>query len=123
MAKAPRPGVGARMDEARGAEQLLVLRIGEERWTLGWQNLPMGERMLVRKWTGLPYSAFYQGSETIDADSLALLWCLARRAQGEASLVFNDALVVEWNDRLEAADGDFDASIEMPDDEADDPEA
>ena len=123
MAKAPRPGVGKRAEEAAGAEQLLVLRIGDDKWTLAWQNIPLGERMLVRKWTGIPYSAFYQGTETIDADSLALLWCLARRASGESGLTFDDALVAAWNARLDEAAGDFDVSVESPDDEADDPEA
>lgn len=111
---------------APAADQILVLRLGDETWRLAWRNLPLGERMLVRKWTGLPYSHFVAGQETIDQDSLALVWCLARRAAGEKALVFTDELVTEWETRLEAAGPDgFDAVIETPDELAgdDDPEA
>jgi len=122
MAKAPRPGVGSRKDVTARAQQILVVRVGGEEWRFAWLNLPLSERMLVRKWTGLPYANFI-GGEAIDQDSLALLWCLARRAAGEKDLVFNDALSTTWDALIEAAAGDFDMTVEDPDDtEAEDPE-
>ena len=120
MAKAPRPGAGARAEVAHFAEQILILRVGEQEWRLAWRNVPMGERMLVRKWTGLPYSTFTSGQETIDQDSLALLWCLARRAEGEKTLIFSDDVVAEWEALL--VTGELDISVEEPDETADDPE-
>lgn len=121
---APRPGVGARNEAAAAAQQILVITIGDDEWRLAWTNLPLGERMLVRKWTGLPYSTFTGNGEQIDQDSLALLWCLARRAGGEKTLVFDDALVGAWEARLADAKGAVDLTVEDPNaSEADDPEA
>ena len=114
--KAPRPGVGARAAAAGEAKEILVIVIGDEEFPLAWRNLPMSERMLVRKWTGLPYSEFTASSSTIDADSIALLWCLSRRAAGEKTLVFNDALVAEYHQALEAVEGNIDLRVDTPDD-------
>lgn len=122
--KAPMPGVSTREEAAEHDRQILCLRIGDDTWRLAWRNLPLSERMLVRKWTGLPYQTFLATGETIDADSLALLWCLARRAEGETSLQFNDALVDAYEARLVAAGGDIDVVVEDPDTNgSDDPEA
>lgn len=115
--KAPRPGVTSRQEAAAAAMQILVICIGGDEWRLAWRNVPFAERMLVRKWTGLPLSAFTgsAGQDTIDQDSLALLWCLARRAEGEKSLVFNETLVEAWEQRLAEADGNLDVKVEFPD--------
>ena len=118
------PGVAKRATDTELNQQILVLRIGDDSWRLSWRNLPLSERMLVRKWTGLPYQTFLATGETIDADSLALLWCLARRAEGETSLVFDDALVAAYEARLVDANGDLDVSVEDANDSgSDDPEA
>jgi len=122
MAKAPRPGVGARAEAAVAAQQILVIRIGETTWKLAWRNVPMGERMLVRKWTGIAYASFTSNGEQIDEDSLALLWCLARRAAGETSLIFDDSVVEDYRQRVIDAEGDMEISVDSPDEEADDPE-
>lgn len=128
--KAPRPGVGARAVAAGEAKEILVIVLGGDEWRLAWRNLPMSERMLVRKWTGLPYSEFTSSSSTIDADSIALLWCLARRAAGEKTLMFDDSLVDEYRQILEASDGNIDLRVDTPDDledlddaQVDDPES
>lgn len=121
--RAPRPGVSARADASARAQQILVFGMDGDEYRLAWRNVPFGERMLVRKWTGLPYSSFTSEGETIDQDSLALLWCLARRAAGETTLVFNEAFAQEWEAALMALSGELTMRVEFPDDEDNDPEA
>ena len=84
-------------------------------------NLPMRERIICRKATGLPLTAFWASEEQIDLDSIVVLWWMARRMNGEATLTFDQA-IADWPDDL-----DIETELEIyegePDDEADDPEA
>lgn len=103
MAKAPRPGVGQRNEDQREAQKVMRLTIHRELFTTGKKsrpipethelapgNLPMRERTICRKATGLPFSSFWT-ENAIDIDSLLVLWWMARRANGEASLTLAQA--------------------------------
>lgn len=101
MASAPRPGVGARKEATRAAQNVLVIPYDGSELRLAWQNLPIGERVICRKATGLPFETFTQSFEDTQAsvvgeDSLCVAWWLARRASGEFALTFTKACE-EWD--------------------------
>lgn len=126
MASAPAPGVGKRAANAVASQFLLSIRIqGGETYRLAYNIIPVKERMLVRKETGLPLEAFVGeiaagGANKIGMDTLVLFWWLARRAAGETDLRFNDA-ADEWPDDL--GPDDLEVEVEEPDPENNDPEA
>jgi len=106
MAKAPRPGVGKRKEEVKTAKRMLKLRIrDEERVLASPDNLPMRERLIVRKATGLPVEAFL-GEVEFGLDSLQVLWWLAGRAAGDPFLTFKK-VVEEWPEDLGEDDVDL----------------
>lgn len=131
MATAPRPGVSKRAEELAESQQLITIEIRrdlthqgrpiERVHRIGIANLPMRERIICRKATGLPLTAFWASEEQIDLDSIVVLWWMARRMNGEATLTFDQA-IADWPDDL-----DIETELEIyegePDDEADDPEA
>lgn len=84
MAKAPRPGIGKRTEEASNAKVVHKLRIGDETRTIALMNVPIKERLLVRKVTGFPLESFVGGEFGID--SLMVIWWLAGRAAGDPFL-------------------------------------
>lgn len=101
MAKAPKPGVGRQLGEQREAQKVLTItirrevvtakgRVVPETHTLAPALLPSRERMICRKATGLPWSAFWE-ENAIDEDSLRVLWWLARRMNGEVTLTWERA--------------------------------
>lgn len=121
MATAPKPGVGKRKAQTEAAKAMLVFTYAGEELSLAWQNLPMGERLACRKATGLAFERFTQQltdneASVIGEDSLCVMWWLARRAHGEAQLLFGVA-VTEW-DVTKIAD----VRSETPDPKGDDPE-
>lgn len=127
MAKAPRPGVSKRNEEAAEAQQILVMRFGDDEYRLAWRNLPFAEQMLCRQWTGVPWDSF---TRLFGADALVLYWFFARRMAGEKTLVFHsDETVAEFDRMLAACGGQYDLEIVIPgleellSDEDADPEA
>lgn len=129
MAKAPRPGVSARKEQQDAESQVMTITITrpifhgarqvEQSHTIAPGNVPMRERIICRKATGLPLAAFWV-EDRIDVDSLMVLWWLARRLNGEATLTFDQA-AEQWPTDLDA--DEIDVTVAEPDPEADDPEA
>jgi len=129
MAKAPRPGVSTRNDQQEADQTVMTITLRRpifmgdrqvaESHTIAPGNVPMRERIICRKATGLPLAAFWS-EDRIDVDSLMVLWWLARRLNGEATLTFDQA-AEQWPGDL-AAD-EIDVAMGEPDPEADDPEA
>ena len=79
MAKAPRPGVGARNDAADAASKVMELTIRGETVRLGVGTVTIDDRALVRKHMhGLPVESFLDG-ETFGLDSLFIIWWLSKR--------------------------------------------
>ena len=122
MAKAPRPGVGARAEQADAAKSVLVIKFLDRTERLAINNLPLSERLIVRKATGLPYEAFLGeieegGADKMGLDSFIVLWWLARRAGGEWQLTFKK-VSEEWPDDFDP--DDIDVTVETPDDTPDD---
>lgn len=118
MAEAPTPGVSRRREQREAAQQIMVLTIKGEEFRLAVGNLPMNEKLVLRRATGLPIEAFVGNRYSIGEDSVIVLWWLARRAGGEATLSFGDA-VAQWPVGLTGEDFE----IEVEDPEGDDPEA
>lgn len=105
MAKAPRPGVGKRIEEVKNAKVVHRLRIGDETRTIALANVPLKERLVVRKATGLPLEAFLTG-DTFGIDSLMIVWWLAGRAAGDAFLTL-ERVQDEWPTELGEDDIEF----------------
>lgn len=115
MATAPVPGA-ARRAEADAK----VIRITNSGRTLEVQPaaLSLTERFAIRHATGMPFEAFFAGGESsIGEDSIAVLWWVARRANGEPDLAFS-VFVKDWVFEPEG----FDIEVEADDPEDDHPE-
>lgn len=98
MAKAPIPGVSARAAASDAAKRTMTITLeGQPPVVVTPGNVPFGERLAVRKATGIPYEAFLGGEDKIGLDSVQVLWWLGRRASGEPGLTF-DAALAEWPD-------------------------
>lgn len=124
MAQAPRPGVSARKEAEKSAQKVMTItlhrevvtakgRVVPETHTLAPGNLPLRERTIVRKATGLPFSAYWS-ENAVDLDSILVLWWLARRAAGEVTLTLAVA-EEEFPEDL----GPDDFEIELDDGESD----
>lgn len=121
-AEAPRPGVTDRADAIEAAQSIATIEYGGESYKLAWRNLPMPERIICRKATGLPLETFTAPLDDTSAtvfgeDSLCVLWWLARRAAGEWQLTFTKA-TQEWDVKNVTA-----FTVDIPDAEDIDPEA
>ena len=115
MATAPTPGA-ARRAEADAK----VIRITNGGKTLEVQpsGLALSERFVIRHATGLPFEAFFRGGEeSIGEDSIAVLWWVARRANGEPNLGFPQ-FIKDWVFDPEG----FDIEVDEDDPEDDRPE-
>lgn len=126
-ARAPIPGVGERNEAAKAARQILTITLRGEPHTLAINNIPLKERLIVRKATGLPVESFIGeieagGATKIGLDSLIVLWWLARRANGEWQLTLT-AAEAEWPEDLDPEGDDLQVDVDDPDAEATDPEA
>ena len=129
MAAAPRPGVAKREAQTEADQQVMTLTIKrpifhgdrqvDESHTIALGLLPMRERIICRKATGLPFSAFW-AEDRIDLDSLVVLWWLARRMNGEATLTFDQA-ADQFPTDLSA--DEIDVQVGEPGEDAYDPEA
>lgn len=120
MAKAPIPGEGKRREEVKAAKVVHKLRIRDETRTLALANVPLKEKLLVRKATGLPFEAFF-GEHVFGVDSLQVLWWLAGRASGDAFLTL-EKVADAWPEDL--TEDDIELIEVTPDDEdATDPQS
>lgn len=86
MATAPRPGVVARRKKQRTA---ITITIEGDTRTLYLGDLGPQDDLIARKQTGFPVSPFVD-DERFGADSLAVLWWMARRKNGERRLRFDE---------------------------------
>ena len=130
MAKAPKPGVSKRQESAEAARQIMTITVRgatdrkgrpiDETHTLAIGIIPMRERVICRKATGLPVESFVAHEDRIGLDSIAILWWLARRANGEINLRYEQAMD-EWPKQI--GEDDIEVEVEEPDEDADDPEA
>ena len=115
--KAPRPGVGRRMEEADAGSKILELTVKGETYRLGIGTISMADRTLVRKSLGLPLESFLDG-ESFGLDSLFVIWWLARRHSGEHNLSHHEA---EAQFPADLTPGDV--SLDVVEPGGDDPEA
>lgn len=126
MAKAPKPGVSKRAEETSDAQKVLTITLHREvttakgrvvpaSHTLAPALLPMRERLICRKATGLPFESFWS-ENAIALDSVVVLWWLARRAHGEVTLTFQQA-DEQWPTDLEPGDLDIDFEDGEPDED------
>jgi hypothetical protein len=91
MAQAPRPGVAKRKEAQQQARKVLRLTVDGVTVEVCPDNLPISERVALRKACGgLPLSAFWGDSSSIDIDSFQVLFWLGRRACGEPSLQLSE---------------------------------
>ena len=86
----------------KDAAKVMTITLRGMSYRLAVGNVPIAERLAVRKATGLPFEAFLTEGN-IGSDSVAVLWWLARRAEGEVALGFTQAMA-EWPDDLEPDD-------------------
>lgn len=113
MASAPTPGVSRRAERDEAHKQVLKMRIGDETRTMAINNLPMKERLICRKATGMPFEAFI-GEDRFGLDSLCVLWWMA----GRVTDPFLTLTRVEETFPWDADDPDiFDVEIITPDDD------
>jgi hypothetical protein len=119
MASAPIPGVGRREDAATAAQQIMTISVRGNAKRLAVNNVPISERLIVRKATGLPFEQFIGGEDKIGLDSIMVLWWLARRGEGDTFLTLDQA-AADFDD---ISPDEIAVMVDEPDDSADDPEA
>lgn len=125
MAKAPRPGSAGTTggdEKVDAAAQTVTITLhhperGDITRALNIGSLPFGERIAVRKATGLPFEAFMAGEAAIGIDTLQVWWWLASRT--ESPLLTLDAAIAEWPEPVTADT----FTVETGTLEDDDPEA
>lgn len=100
MATAPVPG-----QARRDALANQVMRLTLQGKTLELGEVPLSEKMALRSATGMPLEQFMpnENARTFGEDSFAVLWWLARRANGERGLSFTE-FVNSWPTGLTADD-------------------
>lgn len=88
MAKAPRPGTTRRNEEATVSTRILAIKLAweDDEYRIAVGNIPLDERMAVRKATGIPFEAFLGGPDSIGVDSIAVMVWLAKRQSGLSRL-------------------------------------
>jgi hypothetical protein len=115
-AKAPRPGVGRRLEETSKAQDISRISFkGSEPLSLAVRNLPLREKMQVQFQTEKPIEYWWGGGfDRVSSISFAVLWWLARRANGESQLTFDEVCA----DMDGAAISDFTLVIDDEDDDS-----
>lgn len=104
MATAPVPGSVRKEAERQGVMAITitvhrpihVTRKGQrvqlpETVTVAPDLVPIRERTIIRKATGLPISAYWAGQDAIDLDSIVVMWWVGRRLAGESTLTWAQA--------------------------------
>jgi len=113
MAKAPRPG---KTRERAAATQRFRISVKGRTLELP-ATLTINEKMAVRLGTGIPFDQFLVSETRIGEDTVAVLWWLARRANGEPRLAWN-TFAGEWE---QIRPDDLECDLVDDDDEVDDP--
>lgn len=80
-------------------------------------TLTLNEKMTVRLATGIPFDQFLINETRIGEDTVAVLWWLARRANGEPQLAWA-TFAGQWEE-IDVAD----VNVEIIDDDVNDPGA
>lgn len=111
MAEAPVPGAGEHQELLEAARRVLILKVRGIEYRLGLNNIPIQEKLIVRKATGLPYEA-YIGDQMFGEDSVVVLFWLARRGAGEPLLTWNQACA-DWD--AMGVDGEKDFEVILDD--------
>lgn len=125
-AKAPRPGVGKRIEEAKAGSKLLQLRIKDETRDLAVGAIPMKDRAVIRReleGTSAESYIMQLDQGTVSIDTIWVLWFLAGR-QSDPRLSYADDY--EEFERIVAGvtgPEDIDARIIEPADVEPSPEA
>lgn len=83
MAKAPRPGQTPNSETAQRVG--LKIRLGDVSKILHMNDLGPNDDLAARKQTGLPVTPFFE-EDKFGADSLLIMWWMARRKDGEPNL-------------------------------------
>ena len=110
----------ARKQAATAAASLATITIRGETHKLAIGTIPLKEKSAVRRQTGLPFETFWTDSDHIGEDSIAVMWWLARRADGEPNLSYAE-VEEQWPSDLTEEDIQF--TVDTPDSEDDHPEA
>jgi hypothetical protein len=116
MAKAPPTRTEAEVEAAGKRVAVRITLKGRDPIELSIDDLGPADDLVARKQCGLPVTPFIEG-ESFGADSLLILWWMARRKEGEANLRFEDVLKEYPTYRdIEAAGFEIEA-IEVDEDE------
>lgn len=90
-AKAPRPGVGRREEEAKAASQVMEIRIKDATRHLPVGGVPMRDRQVIRNEMGTTFEKIVGSLEDEPGpEAVFVLWFLAGR-QENPGLPFGDA--------------------------------
>ena len=116
MARAPRPG---KAREQKDATKRFRITVKGETLEVP-ASLTLREKMAVRLATGIPFDQFFVSATRIGEDTVAVLWWLARRANGEPNLPWM-TFEAEW-EAVEVADVECDI-VEDDGEATDDPES
>lgn len=125
MAKAPRPGSAGTSggdEKIAAASQKVTITLhhpdrGDIVRTLNLGSVPISERLVVRKATGLPLEAFMAGEDAIGIDTVQVWWWLGCRALNPLTTL--EQAVADWPETITADS----FTVETGELEADDPEA
>lgn len=92
MAKAPKPGAARKAEEmTKARRRALVITLNGASHTLHMADLGPEDDLAARRQTGMPISSFI-GDDIFGADSMLVLWWMARRKAGERRLAFSKVL-------------------------------
>lgn len=107
LAKAARPGASRRAEEADASTRVLVIHLTctdpEETHRIAVGNVPLEQRLAVRKATGMPFGQFVGGPDSIDVDSIAVMVWLAKRLNGFPQLAWQ-SFQRSWPDEIGEGD-------------------
>jgi hypothetical protein len=94
MAEAPDPRTLGQPDPYVAAQETFTIQRGDEpAVVVAYKNLPIREDGLVRKVTGgLPLEAFWEGGQSVNRNSMLLMWWIGRRLAGEQFLSWGQVL-------------------------------
>lgn len=97
---APTPGASRKLEQSKRAQVVTTVTIRGESRSCAFGNLPIRERALIRKVTGMPFERWMDG---IEEDSVMVMWWVARRQSGEPGLSFAE-VEAGWFEDLTAED-------------------
>lgn len=114
MASAPPPGAGRRAAQSRSAQQVATITLRGETYRLAVGSVPIGEKLVVLRETGMAFDQLLGDQNKIGEVSIAVLWWLAKRANGQRSLSWAQ-VAAEWPADLTEDDIEFE--MDTPDDD------